>query len=449
MKWIAHSTLGVVVGFSFSCAVRSEPSAEPATASTQPLTGDQMLEPTGNATGSAQTAASTGAIDTGNAYFQSLGVNGRTCGSCHVAEQGWTVTPDGLRARFDATGGTDPIFRPHDGATSPLAAVSTESERRNAYALLLSRGVVRVGLPMKPTFEFTLVAVDDPYGWASATQLSLFRRPLPTTNLRFLSAINWDGRSTPAADLTNIHLGLKNQSNGATVNHAQATAPIADDVRESIVAFETSLTTAQVKNGDLRLDSANATGGPAGLLTQPFAIGMNEPGQPGSTNRVFTLFDAWSDSANAGINEQRRDIAEGQRVFNEKTFTTGPGRTGTCSGCHNTPNVGSSSVFRFFDVGVSSATERSSDLPLYTFVNTATGETIQSTDPGRALISGKWAGMNRFKVPGLRGLAARAPYFHDGSARTIDKVVDHYEKHFSIEWRGDEKKQLVAFLSSL
>jgi hypothetical protein len=449
MNWIVHTRLGVLVGLACSCAVRSEPAPEAASASTAPLTGDQMLEPARNEAGSVQTASTSGTIDTTNAYFQSLGTNGRTCGSCHVAEQGWTVTPEGLRARFDASAGTDPIFRPHDGATSPLADVSSESARRNAYRLLLSRGVIRVGLPMKPTFEFTLVAVDDPYGWASATQLSLFRRPLPTTNLRFLSVINWDGRSTPAADLTNIHLGLKNQSNGATVNHAQATGPIADAVRESIVAFETSLITAQVKNGDLRLDSAGATGGPEALLTQPFAIGANDPGAPGATSHVFSIFDAWTTAREDGINEARRDIAAGQRVFNEKTFTVAAGRTGTCSGCHSTPNVGGSSSFRFFDVGVSRAEARTADVPLYTFQNTATGETIQTTDPGRALISGRWADMNRFKVPGLRGLAARAPYFHNGSASSIDEVVEHYEKHFSIDFRDGEKKQLVAFLTSL
>ena len=43
---------------------------------------------------------------------------------------------------------------------------------------------------------------DDPYGHASATQLSLFRRPLPTTNLRFLSTINWDGRNEAGSTVT-------------------------------------------------------------------------------------------------------------------------------------------------------------------------------------------------------------------------------------------------------
>jgi hypothetical protein len=43
---------------------------------------------------------------------------------------------------------------------------------------------------------FELVGVRDPYGFASATELSLFRRPLPATDLRFLSTVMWDRRET-------------------------------------------------------------------------------------------------------------------------------------------------------------------------------------------------------------------------------------------------------------
>jgi cytochrome c peroxidase len=33
-----------------------------------------------------------------------------------------------------------------------------------------------------------------------------------------------------------------------------------------------------------------------------------------------------------------------------------------------------------------------------------------------------------FKVPGLRGLATSAPFFHDGSAATLEDVVRHYSE---------------------
>ena len=55
---------------------------------------------------------------------------------------------------------------------------------------------------------------------------------------------------------------------------------------------------------------------------------------------------------------------------------------------------------------------------------------MKTTDPGRALITGKWKHMSLFKGPILRGLAARAPYFHNGSAATLDEVVDFYDTRF-------------------
>ena len=64
-----------------------------------------------------------GAMDLSSPFFQSLGTNGRTCGSCHAPDNGWTVSVAGIDARFDATDGTDPIFRTNDGANSPDADV--------------------------------------------------------------------------------------------------------------------------------------------------------------------------------------------------------------------------------------------------------------------------------------------------------------------------------------
>ena len=100
----------------------------------------------------------------------------------------WSITPASVQAKFNASNGTDPIFRLNDGANAPNLPVSTVAQRQTAYSMLLNRGVIRVGLPIPANAEFDLVAVDDPYGYASAKELSLFRRPLPTTNLSFLSA---------------------------------------------------------------------------------------------------------------------------------------------------------------------------------------------------------------------------------------------------------------------
>src|SRR5512135_3282953 len=182
-----------------------------------------------NSSGFAATYSITGAIDLANPFFQNLGTNGRACVSCHQPSDGWTVTPDHIQARFDATGGTDPIFRPNDGSNSPDADVSTVEARRNAYSMLLNKGLIRVGMGIPANAEFDLIAVDDPYGYASATELSLFRRPLPATNLGFLTAVMWDGRETFLDPLSKdcilgtskcfapLHFDLSDQANAATV----------------------------------------------------------------------------------------------------------------------------------------------------------------------------------------------------------------------------------------
>ena len=52
------------------------------------------------------TYSTSGPIDVTNPFFQDLGTNGRTCNSCHVSSQAWTVSAHGIRERFDATRGT-------------------------------------------------------------------------------------------------------------------------------------------------------------------------------------------------------------------------------------------------------------------------------------------------------------------------------------------------------
>ena len=71
------------------------------------------------------------------------------------------------------------------------------------------------------------------------------------------------------------------------------------------------------------------------------------------------------------------------------------------------------------------------------------------TDPGRALITGKWKDVGRFKGPMLRGLAGRAPYFHNGSAASWLDVVNSYDVRFGLGLTDEQKSDLVAFLRTL
>ena len=92
---------------------------------------------------------------------------------------------------------------------------------------------------------------------------------------------------------------------------------------------------------------------------------------------------------------------------------------------------------------------RTPDLPLYTFRNRATNEVRQLTDAGQGNITGRWADLGRFKTPTLRALAARAPYFHNGIAATLEDVVLHYEGHLGFIFSDEQREDLVAFLNAL
>jgi cytochrome c peroxidase len=122
---------------------------------------------------------------------------------------------------------------------------------------------------------------------------------------------------------------------------------------------------------------------------------------------------------------------------------------GSCSSCHNAPNIGNHSVALPVNIGIADASRRTPDLPLYTLTRYSTGEVVRTTDPGLAMLTGKWADIGKFKGPILRGLAARAPYFHNGSAATLMDVVDFYDSRFNIGMSAGQKSDLVAFLSAL
>jgi len=124
---------------------------------------------------------------------------------------------------------------------------------------------------------------------------------------------------------------------------------------------------------------------------------------------------------------------------------------GSCGTCHDTPNVGDHSFPAPLNIGTGDLTSPLdlSYLPVITLQNNATGARVQTTDPGRALVTGLWADVGKVKGPILRGLAARAPYFHNGSAASLSDVVTFYDKRFNAGFTDQEKADLIAFLKSL
>ncbi|MBV8772173.1 MAG: hypothetical protein JO166_07575 [Deltaproteobacteria bacterium] len=135
-----------------------------------------------------------------NAFFQSLGTNGRACVTCHEPRSGWGVSVSSIQQRFYASHGTDPIFRVVDGATCDTDDVGSFNAKLTAYSLLLSKGLIRIFLPLPATQlgsnpplarDFEITSINDPYGCTNLTSnppiISVYRRPLLSANLRFLT----------------------------------------------------------------------------------------------------------------------------------------------------------------------------------------------------------------------------------------------------------------------
>jgi mono/diheme cytochrome c family protein len=55
----------------------------------------------------------------------------------------------------------------------------------------------------------------------------------------------------------------------------------------------------------------------------------------------------------------------------------------------------------------------------------------------------------KYRTTPLRALARHAPYFHDGSARDLPAVVNHYDRLFGLNLTPAQKADLVEYLKSL
>jgi cytochrome c peroxidase len=218
----------------------------------------------------------------------------------------------------------------------------------------------------------------------------------------------------------------------------------------------------------------------------PVVVG-NQPGG------VFTLFESWENLNDTPGNAGRLSVARGEVVFN---------KTG-CVNCHAVPNLGNNpSGLVFKNIGTDSletlqmvkagkctglpdpgfpATcksnptadeqalvqdmiQRVSQLPLYCLKpigdttlcddnpNHPANHTL-TTDPGRALFTGKQADSGFFKPPLLRDLGVRddgqTGYFHGGAAPDLKHVVNYKNLRFNFGLTADEQADLVNFLSAL
>jgi cytochrome c peroxidase len=440
-----------------------------------------------------------------NVFFQSLGTNGRTCGTCHLASDGMGLSVRTIQTKFLETRGRDPLFASIDGANCPNASPQDPA----SHSVLLKSGLIRIFLPVPAGAQFQIHAHRDPYGCASVTDpttgvqtISIYRRPLPTTNLRYLSAVMFDGRETHQA-LTSepsftgsLQADLMQQATDAVTTHAQATEPPTVAQQTAIVNFELGLSSAQTLDFFAgALNFVGALGGPGNLSQQTYYPGTNDslgadPQGHAFNSTAFTLYSLWANSPDP----MRRKIAAGETLFNTRALTISNVRglndnaalastlgttvpiapfQGTCTTCHDSPNIGNHSFPLALDIGTGHDPAKENDpiianglsalsvpdVPVYEITGCpnpfqdpsqpATPYIIYTTDPGKGLISGLCSDVSRTKGPILRGLASRAPYFHNGAAQNLGELLEFYNQRFQMNLTTKEKEELTAFLNAL
>jgi len=403
-----------------------------------------------------------------------------------------SINTTAIQTLFNSSNGSDPLFDAVDGANCPTVATGSTS----GHSLILNNGLVRIPIELPAGAQFKITVLQDPYGCAVSTDtttgqqiVSVYRRPLPATSLNFLSNVQWDTRetldplTTEATFAANLNTDLTAQAAAAVTEHLQGTSSPTSTQLAEILSLEQGLFTAEATDAAAGSLSANgATGGAANLAAVNYYPGINDAfGQDPTGAKfnpaVFNLYTAWTNSTNT----QQASIARGENIFNTAPMNITAVRgindnaalgspttlKGSCATCHDTPSVGNHSLPLPMDTGVTrlAASETNQqiiaglgqltapNLPVYQITGCTDANNnpvvYTTTDPGKGLFTGLCADINRVKVPILRGLAARAPYFHNGSASGLAEVVSFYNARFQMGLNQQQQIDLVNFLNSL
>ncbi|HEY6640558.1 hypothetical protein [Povalibacter sp.] len=406
-----------------------------------------------------------------------------------------------IRERWEATAGADPLFDTGDGANCPDQPRGV----RGSHSLLLDHGLIRIPLSWPPRnaagepikTEFTLEIVKDPagcntsptYGMKSATPtVSVYRRPRMAGNLRYVTtSFSLSGRfngktGEPLAidPQTGKRVGLpilsdarhptlEAQARDAVLTHLRGNGAVTDEQIRQIVDFEGQVYVAQ----QTHRVGGSLTGLNAPPALGPMALATGKSILPGNnwTTPVFMSFDSWREPA--GETQEQKDfrssVARGYDVFFVRPmwirdvawFTSigmGNPYKRTCAICHSVHLAGNNISPGLMDLGVNNPpmAPLMPDLPVFRVTcnkdalpHPYLGRDFVTHDPGRALITGKCMDVGSLVMQQMRGMSARAPYFSNGSAKTIRAVVDYYDTRFKMEMTEQEKQDLTNFMSVL
>jgi hypothetical protein len=433
-------------------------------------------------------------------FFQPLGTNGRACITCHQPADGMGLSAQTAQQVWNETQGKDPLFAAIDGSNCP----SLPQNERASHSVLLERGLFRIVRPWPPRAddgtliepEFTIEVVRDRTGCnldrryglqSSEPSVSVFRRPRPAANLKFATVYGFTfdpknglplvldratGQPTSGNLLSDARQRtLSAQAIDALTSHAEFHGAVDPAQLQRIIDFETQLYTAQ--SSDERagpLDADGALGGPDQLAQAP--AGQL---QSSTANPIWGEFLPWKalpDANDAGIDPQREfreSVARGATIFASKQFlvtdSTGINDTGfgnpvrnSCAFCHNMLHAGLDVAPGQVDLGTTNLPHSNPlpELPLFrltcrseALAHPYLGRVVYTHDPGYALTTGKCLDIGKITAQSMRGLSGRAPYFANGSAKTLTDVVDFYDRRYEIKLTDQEKLDLRHLLEVL
>jgi hypothetical protein len=453
-----------------------------------------------------------GGFDTkGHPFFEPLGRNGRACVSCHQPADGMALSLRSIQERWKETGGTDPLFAAIDGSNCPNLPQKDPAShslllKRGLFRIFLPWPPKdRSGNPIKPEFDIEVIRdpgrcnIDPKYGLNSSNpMISVYRRPRVVANLQYVLHRNFGigafvGKTgEPAArdpengQPVNMNMmadarepTLKTQAVEAAITHLQFDGVLSPEQLTRIQAFENQVYSAQARSKEA--GSLIEPDGPPGFGPRNLEKGDKGVLGNNTTKWVVPVGDAWQKQKPGESDAEfamRQSIIRGQRIFHFRTFwikdsmylnNVGLGNPvkRTCATCHGMHMTAMDTANGWMDIGTTNqpwAKEAPRNpwqtedelMPLFKITchkdvapHPYLGRVIYTQDPGRALISGKCNDVGTIVMQQFRGLAARAPYFSNGSAANIRELIDFYDRRYNIQYSEQEKEDLEHFLESL
>jgi cytochrome c peroxidase len=352
-----------------------------------------------------------------NQGFPGVDGNSRTCADCHVPERAFQLTPQHVEERFQALQkrrvtnprADDPLFRSIDA-----------NDGASDFTNLRQHGLVRViiPLPVDANGQKLVWPVDDP----QATVVGLWRSVPSVINTAFTAPYQQDGREAT----------LESQALGALLVHSEISKPPRARFLEDVAAFQKTLFSSPKVE---QLGKALEEGRPLPATDPP-------------------------------LDDLER---QGKALFARHCAVCHGGPTQTVPLPELPPAIA--------DIFVSKPVPPfAADLPfalspvqprLWAFrvEGQADPVILPSTDPGKALLTGKPSDLNFFDIPPLYGISKTAPYFHDNSAASLEGMIRHYQLAFEatrrvvpdfVPWplrpdpiTDDQFAPLIAYLKKL